>query len=335
MPTGPVEPENESSSAPKTEQSWLDRVLWLGPQGPAAGTAAWEPGQPGFDFVALARQVCDEAGRIPRTGRGARVVFMLDCIAVELLLRAHLARAGHESVLLTEADWARVQALPCLASAWGKLSSAQREALRTVVGAQPVAATTCLSDEERDAFAQSLRELIRDLNAQFDADAGRLAWAVITRWWRIAVVCALMVVTVGLAAAWVRSLTSRNLAFHCPVSASSLNGYGPDPSRLVDGVTDQIAFHTNGGEQQWVVIDLGEVKQFDQIVVYNRPDCCPERAVPLRVEVSNDDRSYRQIAERREVFDRWVVKNLHTEGRYVRLLNSPPNFFHLAEVEIH
>jgi F5/8 type C domain len=104
---------------------------------------------------------------------------------------------------------------------------------------------------------------------------------------------------------------------------------------LVDGITDVMGVHTNGGEQQWVVIDLGAVKKFKRIVVYNRPDCCAERAVPLKVEVSNDNQNYTQIAERAESFDKWTIKDLDAEYRYIRLKNTPPNFLHLAEVEVY
>jgi hypothetical protein len=39
--------------------------------------------------------------------------------------------------------------------------------------------------------------------------------------------------------------------------------------------------------------------------------------------------------EWKEIADKWTAKGLRAEGRYVRLLNTPPNFFHLAEVEIY
>jgi hypothetical protein len=57
--------------------------------------------------------------------------------------------------------------------------------------------------------------------------------------------------------------------------------------------------------------------------------------VPLKVEVSNDNQNFRQITERTEVFDKWSADDLHAEGRYLRLKNTPPNLFHLAEVEVY
>jgi hypothetical protein len=127
-----------------------------------------------------------------------------------------------------------------------------------------------------------------------------------------------------------------NLALHAAVTTSSqFPGQGMDHSLLVDGDPDTLGFHTMDGGNQWVVIDLGKVQKFDKIVVYNRPDGFEERAVPLKVEVSKDNQNYKQIAERRESFDKWTVKGLHAEGRYIRMKNTPPNFFHLAEVEVY
>jgi hypothetical protein len=337
MSTGPEDSENAGSTSGKPGSSWFDRVLWLGPRVAEARAATFRPGQPGFDLYDIARQIRDETSRIARAGRGTWVVLLFDCVAVELLVRAHLARADQSAgtAPLGEADWARVQQLPRLEAAWGKFSSAHMPTLMAVAGADRVATVARLADEERKSFAHHLHELVQDLTEPLEFEANRLGWAIFSRWSRMALAALLLAAVFAYAAARVHAKTHPNLALGRPVTASSLNGYGPDPNLLTDGITDAIAFHTNGGEQQWVVIDLGEVKKFDKIVVYNRPGCCAERAVPLKVEVSNDNQNYRQIAERIETFNKWAANNLNAEGRYVRLKNTPPNFFHLAEVEIY
>ena len=78
-----------------------------------------------------------------------------------------------------------------------------------------------------------------------------------------------------------------------------------------------------------------ERQKIKKIVVSNRPDGYEERAVPLKVEVSKDNQNYTQVAERKETFDKWTARGLNAEGRYIRMKNTPPNFFHLAEVEIY
>jgi hypothetical protein len=258
-------------------------------------------------------------------------------MAVELLVRAHLARAGIAVTRapLGDGEWATARQLPSVRAAWENVPSTQVATLMALMGGGRALALTELSDDERVSVARSLRDLVGALIASLEWEANRLGWALFARWSRIVVVGLLLLTLVGIAASWVGRRSHPNLARHRSVSASSLNGYGPDPSRLVDGITNEIAFHTNGGDQQWVVIDLGEVRRFEKVVVYNRPGCCADRAVPLKVEVSYDNLSFRQIAERTEVFEKWSAKNLHAEGRYLRLKNTPPNFFHLAEVEVY
>jgi hypothetical protein len=206
--------------------------------------------------------------------------------------------------------------------------------LLAATGADRVGVLAGLPADQRTSLARHVRELVVDLIAPLEFEATRVTRAILARWARLVTTAVLLTVLVITLGNRLDAKTHPNIALHCKVSASSLNDYGPDPSKLVDGITDEIAFHTNGGDQQWVVIDLGEVKRFDRIVVYNRPGCCADRAVPLKIEVSNDNMSYRQIAERTESFEKWTARNLHAEGRYVRLKNTPPNFFHLAEVEI-
>jgi hypothetical protein len=337
MSTGAPAPEDKDPMPAKRMASWFDRALWLGRRVAEARATAFTAGQPGFALYDVAREMRDEAARITRAGRGKWVVPMLDCMAIELLVRAHLARAGTAVARapLGEAEWATVRQLPSVHAAWENFPSTHMATLMALIGGDRVVALTELSDEERGSVARKLRDLVGALIAPLEWEANRLGWALVARWSRIAVVGLLLLALVGFAASWVSSRNHPNLALHRPVLASSLNGYGPEPGRLVDGIIDEIAFHTNGGDQQWVVIDLGEVKKFDKIVVYNRPDCCAERAVPLKVEVSNDNQNFTPIAERTEVFAKWSAKNLHAEGRYLRLKNTPPNFFHLAEVEVY
>ena len=161
--------------------------------------------------------------------------------------------------------------------------------------------------------------------------------ALFARWSRVIVVALVLLAGAGLGGKWLaKKLGKPNIALHAAVTVSSqFPGQGTDHALLVDGDPDTLGFHTMDGGQQWVIIDLGKVRKFDKIVVYNRPDGFEERAVPLKIEVSNDNQNYKQIAERKESFDKWTVKGLKAQGRYVRLKNTPPNFFHLGEVEIY
>jgi hypothetical protein len=150
-------------------------------------------------------------------------------------------------------------------------------------------------------------------------------------------VALVLAVAIGFGANWLgKKLAGPNLALHAKVTTSSqFPGQGTDYTLLVDGDPDTLGFHTLDGGQQWAVIDLGQVRKFSKIHVYNRPDGYEERAVPIKIEVSKDNVNYTQIAERKETFAKWTAKGLRAEGRYIRLKNTPPNFFHLGEVEVY
>lgn len=322
----------------KPKAGFFSRVLWLGPRVAEARAKTFGPSQPGFVWYDVARQICDDVVKIGETGKGSWAVLLLDCRTVELLVRSHLARAGAltGAAPMTEADWATAQALPAVATAWGRVPLAHTTILTAMLGAERDAAIEKLGGE-REAFAESVHDLVMRLAEPLELEANRLGRALFSRWARVL----LALVIVGGALFWTgNKIASKfakpNIALHRPVTTSSqFPGQGTDHSLLVDGDHDNLGFHTNIDPQSWVVIDLGEVKKFDKLVVYNRADGFEERAVPLKVEVSNDNTNWKQIAERKETFDKWTAKRLGAEGRYVRLKNTPPNYFHLAEVEIY
>ena len=127
-----------------------------------------------------------------------------------------------------------------------------------------------------------------------------------------------------------------NLALHRPVTVVTPHPeLGRDPSLLVDGDPTNLGFHTNDGPNQNVTIDLGTVQRIFRVVVYNRADCCKERAVPLKIEVSKDNKQFRQVAERKEQFEKWKADFPPTIARYVRLTDLAAVPFHLAEVEVY
>jgi hypothetical protein len=322
----------------KPKAGFFSRVLWLGPRVAEARAKTFGPTQPGFVWYDVARQICDDVVKIGETGKGSWAVLLLDCRAVELLVRAHLTRAGllDGAAPLTESDWTNAQTLPAVAAAWGRVPVAHTTILTAMLSPERDAAIEKLGGE-REAFAETVHDLVMRLAEPLEMEANRLGRALFSRWARVL----LTLVIVGGALFWTgNKIASKfakpNIALHHPVTVSSqFPGQGTDHSLLVDGDHDNLGFHTNIDPQSWVVIDLGEVKKFDKIVVYNRADGFEERAVPLKIEVSNDNTNWKQIAERKETFDKWTAKRLNAEGRYVRLKNTPPNYFHLAEVEIY
>jgi hypothetical protein len=299
----------------------------------------FSPGQPGFAAYDVARQICDDVVKIGETGKGSWAVLLLDCISVELLVRAHLEHAG---LLLAPgplgvADWEKARAMPSMADAWGKLTAENNATLTAMLGPGRDVTMAKLTDEARETFAAGLHELVMRLAEPLEFEAHRLGRALFARWSRVLGVALVLVLAATFTGKWgSKKFGKPNLALHASVTASSqFPGQGTDHSMLVDGDPDTLGFHTLENGQNWVLIDLGKVQKFDKIVVYNRPDGYEERAVPLKVEVSKDGQNYTQVAERKETFDKWKATGLKAEARYVRLKNNPGQFFHLAEVELY
>jgi hypothetical protein len=331
----------EDAPAPATPKGpgFLSRLLWLGPRVAEAREKTFGPGQPGFGAYDVARQICDDVVKIGETGKASWAVLLLDVTAAELLVRAHLARAGLVSATaaLAEADWTKARTEAATEAALGKLTPEQFATLLALLGPERDAAMAALSEDERESFATALHDVVMRLAEPLEFEAHRLGRALFARWSRVIGLALVLVVGGGVGGKWLaKKLGKPNIALKAQVTVSSqFPGQGTDHSLLVDGDPDTMGFHTMDGGQQWVVIDLGKARKFDKIVVYNRPDGYEERAVPLKIEVSNDNTNWTQIAERKETFDKWTVKGLKAEGRYVRLKNTPPNFFHLGEVEIY
>jgi hypothetical protein len=340
--------ESETPSGPKmvaplSKQAgpgWLSRLLWMGPRVAEARAATFRPPMPGYEWYGLARQFRDDITRIGESRRSEWAVILLGCSAVGALVRAHLAREGllADAGTLGEADWENARKIGAIAEVWNQLPAEQMSMIVAMLGADREVTMAKLSGEGREALATSVHLLVDQLAAPLDMAANRLGFALWMRWLRVGGVVLFLAAGLAVAASLMGSKFFKpNLALHRPVTVSSQYPLeGKDPNLLVDGDSENLGFHTEEQGQQWVMIDLGAVFKFDKIVVYNRVEThIQQRAVPLRVEVSKDNQNYVQVAERKENFDKWTAKGLHAEGRYVRLKNTPNNYFHLAEVEIY
>jgi hypothetical protein len=329
----------EAKAMSTSKSSWLGRTLWASQRVAEARATSFSVGDPGFTWFEMARQIGDDVVKIGESGKASLAVLLLETTAAELLVRAHLERGGLPTVgtQLGQAEWDNARTLAAVESAMGKLSPPELSILIRACGPDRDATLAGLSDVERDRFATALHDFVMRLLEPLEIEANRLGRALFARWSRVLIVAIVLALGVGFVGKWVHAkVLGPNIALHCPVTTSSqFPGQGTDHTLLVDGDPETLGFHTQEGGQQWAVIDLGKVRKIGRIVVYNRADGYEERAVPIKIEVSDDNQNYKQIAERKEVFDKWTVKHLHVMGRYVRLKNTPPNYFHLGEVEIY
>jgi len=101
------------------------------------------------------------------------------------------------------------------------------------------------------------------------------------------------------------------------------------------GYPTRILFHTNAEASPWFQLDLEASVAFSQVEIVNRQDMALPLAVPLVVEVSDDARSWRQVARRGEVFESWTATFPQTTARYVRLRVERFSTLHLESVRVH
>jgi hypothetical protein len=95
-----------------------------------------------------------------------------------------------------------------------------------------------------------------------------------------------------------------------------------------------IFFHTLPQNEPWIDFDLGSVKTIKRVDVRNRSDCCSERAVPLIVEISKDDKTWVQVARRDTDFSGWSANFPAQKARYVRLRVPRSTTLHLEDVAV-
>jgi hypothetical protein len=93
-------------------------------------------------------------------------------------------------------------------------------------------------------------------------------------------------------------------------------------------------FHTQDEPNPWLEIDLLRSERFSRVQVFNREDCCAERAVPLVVEVSNDHENWQEVARRDQAFDVWKASVGSVSARWVRFRVAGRSFMHLDDVQV-
>lgn len=143
-----------------------------------------------------------------------------------------------------------------------------------------------------------------------------------------------LVVTALLIADWVEQQRdlAREKAWHASsVGASACNS----PAQFCDESPD-FFFHTAEERNPWLVIDLGAPTQFSAVRLINRRDCCRERASPIVIEVSDDEKSWREVARHEGTFSKVKLSFPSVRARYLRVRIPPPKLtnLHLAAVRV-
>jgi len=325
------------TATPKT--NGFVRFFWLGERIAEAKQLGFNANKPGWVEFKLAQLLEKALEQLKEVSEASYSALVLARSELQLLLRCYLLRhdLGVSSRPISEEDFTHLQEIPLINQIWSDLPRSHEDRLHSCVGPDAEISLGDLDALQRTQLLGALREIASKLLKPLEQEASRVGKLVSLRWLRISIVLALVIA--ALSALFGGSSNrpgTENLALHRPVTTSSqIPGLGTDHALLVDGDKTNLGFHTDNGPNQFVVIDLGSTKKFDQVVVYNRADCCKERAIPVRLEVSSDGVNYKTLADRKDTFDVWTATNLGAKGRYVRLRLLESNPFHLAEVEIY
>jgi hypothetical protein len=325
----------------KRRWDFLRRFFWLDEKMAQIATAGMDINQSGWPEFELVCQARDGVLLLGDRGEDHAAVLILERTEVLFLIRALMKRHGLACPerYLSEVDWKTAEQVAVIKAALSSFTDNELEVLKTFLGPEAELSLVDIEPKRRRCLARALRRAAQQLIAPFDADADRIDYLRFQRWARIGAAIALALFFLGIGVVTLeRHQRSTNMAFHRPVTASS---YFPEfghtkADQLVDGITTNMGFHTNNESNPFVVIDLGISKNIREFVVYNRQECCQERAVPLFIEVSDDGKKYHVIDERRESFDKWIsTPPAGAKGRFVRFRLGKTEYFHLAEVEIY
>ncbi len=137
---------------------------------------------------------------------------------------------------------------------------------------------------------------------------------------------------------WLRQDQVRKLAATRGGSATAAE----DAAGGCDGLKDgQWGFHTALEPNPWWQVDLGQDLPLDHLLVYNRCDSTADRASRLKVLLSNDGQSWRQVYQHNGSSFGGAPdkKPLRVElakapARFLRLQLPGTVYFHLDEVEV-
>jgi hypothetical protein len=217
----------------------------------------------------------------------------------------------------------------------GDVSNASEiESLRNVVTASDPFAIERFPTETARGAVDGLESATRWLATLVESRSpARLRW--VRRIRLAAAAIAALALTVWFAR-W--ALSPPNVALHKPARSSSID-FDTQASGAVDGeLNGRFGFHSQLEDSPWLSIDLERPCLLKTVEIYGRGDCCYDQSIPLVLEVSDDDRSYRPIAERTTPFnenDPWVVKPPGERARFVRLRADHHGLLVLGEVVVH
>ncbi len=145
-----------------------------------------------------------------------------------------------------------------------------------------------------------------------------------------------------------RPRPNNNVALGKPARQSSVFEGWPVANLANDGNTNAHYGYgsvtaTNVDLGAWWEVDLGEVYEVSEVVIYNRTDCCPERLNDFVIKYSEqpmrnqgDGNIFRQEKSYPAIYGKYQIANERglVNARYIRVALTGRNILSLAEVEV-
>lgn len=147
----------------------------------------------------------------------------------------------------------------------------------------------------------------------------------------LAITAVLTVFTVGRAG--YRAIRGPDLAVGKPFRTSSKYANLNVAEGMCDGRSTKIFFHTREEDEPWYELDLGRPTPMRRVVLTNRGDELSDRAAPLVIEIGDDQKTWRKVAEQATDFRHWSAP-VDSTARYVRVRATHRTFLHLEKVEV-
>jgi len=195
--------------------------------------------------------------------------------------------------------------------------------------------TAALAAEQLPIDASLAHEFVHRLLARKLQPATRTGRLLLQRAVRTLGLLALLLIAVwGGSAAVHRATQKPDLAAGKPWRASSSLDTCKPAEHMCTSTRTDIFFHTVEEVEPWVEFDLGRPTTFSVVEVTNRSDCCTDRAVPLAIEVSSDQKTWREVSRRSDTFNEWRAKFKPQTARYVRLRSLRRTLLHLEKVAV-
>lgn len=343
MTTG--EPQTEHHEKPATttnEGTPLKRIrdwFWCGPALAKARKDWPEPSERESAFAQRARASAELAENM--LGSGEPSELRADGSACEMYRQAsYWALAA----LLAQADptfqpddservWARLDDETIAKAA---TNEARIEALRSALRSGSFVYFAEQPAAEQTALLKELRALSRALLVKIAARSSTLDSIYLRRAWRLALL-ALVALCVALTPAAVKKvLESRaELSAGKAWRISSNNGGGCTSPAQQCAESPSFFFHTTEEPNPWVEFDLGAVQSVHKVRVENRTDCCADRADPLVIEISSDQKRWKKASRHEGMFTTWDAEFNPVRGRYVRVRLMKHGYLHLLGVHIY